>query len=200
MKKIPLQELSSLISRYVDGERLILENPHITKEMIDDFFQNISGNHEVTKSGTPSPARHNPPSPKKKLNELIIHTDGASRGNPGKAGAGIAIFDYDYRIIEEICKFLGEATNNVAEYEAMILAAQKAASYQPDKVIFKTDSELLVRQVKGIYRVKNPNLIPLYKKLMTLFKTFPSWEIYHVSREENVLADTLANKGIDSAA
>ncbi|MCF6149053.1 MAG: ribonuclease HI family protein [Candidatus Kuenenia sp.] len=169
--------------------------------MVDAFFQNISGNYEARESIEPFPTLHNFSSTKKKkLTELIIHTDGASRGNPGKAGAGIAIFDSNYHLIEETCKFLGEATNNVAEYEAMILAAQKAASYRPYKVVFKTDSELLVRQVKGIYRVKNPNLIPLYKKLMALFKILPSWEIYHVSREENSLADTLANKGIDSVA
>lgn len=82
----------------------------------------------------------------------------------------------------------------------MILAAQKAVSYYPGKVVFKTDSELLVRQVKGIYRVKNPTLISLHKKLMTLFKTLPLWEISHVPREENSLADTIANRAIDSAS
>ncbi len=197
MEKIKLQALSSLISRYVDRKRLIMENPHITNEMIDIFFQKTSGAGKAETSIAQSPHSL---SAKKKFRTLIIHTDGASRGNPGRAGAGIAIFDGNYHLVEEIGKFLGEATNNVAEYEAMILAAQKAVSYQPDKVIFKTDSELLVRQVKGIYRVKNPTLISLHKKLMTLFKTLRLWEISHVPREENSLADTLANRGIDSAS
>ncbi|MEP9412566.1 MAG: ribonuclease HI family protein [Candidatus Brocadia sp.] len=134
------------------------------------------------------------------MSELIIHTDGASRGNPGKAGIGVAIFDVDYHLIEEVCRFIGESTNNIAEYQAMILAARKAIAYNAKKVIFKTDSELLVRQLNGEYRVKSPNILPLYNDLMKLLSKIPTWKIQHVRREENVIADTLANRGIDSFA
>ncbi|MBU6391672.1 MAG: ribonuclease HI family protein [Planctomycetota bacterium] len=134
------------------------------------------------------------------MSKLIIHTDGASRGNPGKAGIGVAIYDKDYTLIEELCKFIGESTNNVAEYQAMIVAAQKAVDYNAAEVTFKTDSELLVRQLKGIYRVKSLNILSLYNKLTTLLNKIPAWKIQHVRREENVRADALANQGIDSSA
>ncbi|OQD45064.1 hypothetical protein BIY37_10455 [Candidatus Brocadia sapporoensis] len=132
------------------------------------------------------------------MSELIIHTDGASRGNPGKAGIGVAIFNEDYQLVEDVCRFIGKATNNVAEYQAMILAAQKAIVYRAKKVIFKTDSELLVRQLNGVYRVKSSNILSLYGDLVTLLNKIPIWKIQHVRREENIIADALANRGIDS--
>ena len=133
----------------------------------------------------------------KKPNELIIHTDGASRGNPGKAGIGVAIFDKGHKLIEEVCRFIGNATNNVAEYKAMILATQKAIDHNAKNVLFKTDSELLVRQLTGVYRVKNENILPLYAELTALLRKIPAWKIQHVYREENTCADVLANRGID---
>ena len=136
---------------------------------------------------------------KKDVTDLVIHTDGASRGNPGKAGIGVAIFDKNYHLLEELCKFIGESTNNVAEYQAMILAAQKAVAYNARKVTFKTDSELLVRQLNGAYRVKSQNILPLYHELTILLGKIPEWKIQHVRREENVCADALANQGIDSS-
>ncbi|MDO8141968.1 MAG: ribonuclease HI family protein [Candidatus Brocadiales bacterium] len=199
MGNISPQEFVTLISKYLDTERLIRENPSVTKEMIDALLQEIFR----TKQGKESPdtrlphhetARHK----QKDISELIIHTDGASRGNPGKAGIGVAIFDKDHRLIEEACKFIGESTNNVAEYQAMILAAQKAITYHARKVIFKADSELLVRQLNGAYRVKSQNILPLYRELTILLGKIPEWKVQHVRREENACADNLANQGIDS--
>ena len=195
------QELVTLISKYLDTEKLVKENPSVTKEMIDIFLKEIS---DSKKNKEPADVYlpNNSIIPKKplELSELIIHTDGASRGNPGKAGIGVAIFDKDYHLIEEVCKFIGESTNNVAEYQSMILAAQKAIAYNAKKVTFKTDSELLVRQLNGAYRVKSPNILPLYSKLISLLGKISVWKIQHVSREENVRADALANLGIDSLA
>lgn len=201
MKNISLQELVALILRYLDIEKLTKENPAATKEVIDELF------HEIleTKKGKKRvdiclPHDDMPQYRQEGFRELIIHTDGASRGNPGKAGIGVAIFDKDYCLVEDVCRFIGESTNNIAEYQAMILAARKAIAYNAKKVIFKTDSELLVRQLNGEYRVKSPNILPLYNDLMKLLSKIPTWKIQHVRREENVIADTLANRGIDSFA
>lgn len=192
------QDLLKLILNYLDRKKLFSENPFITEEKIDLLIKDIFGHGDKREPIHLNPSSGRSPD-KKRLSKLIIHTDGASRGNPGRAGIGVAIYDKDYNLLEELCRFIGEATNNVAEYQAMILAAQKAILYKAEEVIFKTDSELLVKQLNGEYRVKNQNLLSLYNELMGLLNRMPHWEIQYVPREENVLADKLANKGIDSA-
>ncbi len=200
MGNISPQKLVTLISQYLDRERLMKENPSVTKEMIDALLHGIfmaKQGKEPTDTQQPhhDTARHK----QKDVTDLVIHTDGASRGNPGKAGIGVAIFDKHYQLLEELCKYIGESTNNVAEYQAMILAAQKAVAYNARKVTFKTDSELLVRQLNGAYRVKSQNILPLYHELTILLGKIPEWKIQHVRREENACADALANQGIDSS-
>ena len=200
MGNISPQKLVTLISQYLDKEKLMKENPSVTNEMIDALLQDIisakQGNEPVdTHQPHHDTARHT----QKNVTDIIIHTDGASRGNPGKAGIGVAIFDKHYHLLEEICKFIGESTNNVAEYQAMILAAQKAVAYNARRVTFKTDSELLVRQLNGAYRVKSQNILPLYHELTILLGKIPEWKVQHVRREENACADALANQGIDSS-
>lgn len=201
MGNISSKEFLSLILKYLDTEKLIKENPSITRKMIDTLFLEILKTKKTKEAvDTCLPHRDIPQRGLKGLDELIIHTDGASRGNPGKAGIGVAIFDEKYQLVEEACRFIGESTNNVAEYQAMILAAQKAIAYHAKKVNFKTDSELLVRQLNGVYRVKSPNILSLYNELTKLLNKIPAWKIHHVRREENVIADALANRGIDSLA
>ena len=200
MGNISPQKLVTLISKYLDKEKLMKENPSVTKEMIDALLQDIfmaKQGKELEDIHQPhhDTARHK----QKNVTDLIIHTDGASRGNPGKAGIGVAIFDKNYHLLEELCKYIGESTNNVAEYQAMILAAQRAVAYNARRVTFKTDSELLVRQLNGAYRVKSQNILPLYHELTILLGKIPEWKIQHVRREENVCADALANQGIDSS-
>lgn len=199
MGNLSLQEFVALILKYLDREKLIRENPSVTQEIIDSFFQEICKTKGKEHIDACLPHRDISQDGQASVHELIIHTDGASRGNPGKAGIGVAIFDKEYHLIEDACSFIGEATNNVAEYQAMILAARKSIAYHAKKVIFKTDSELLVRQLNGEYRVKSPNILPLYTDLMQLLGKIPVWKIQHVRREENVIADTLANRGIDSS-
>lgn len=199
MGNISSQVLAKLIVKYLDIEKLIKDNPSVTKEMVNSFLYEISKTKkEVEQIDTRLSYNTIRQSEKREFSELIIHTDGASRGNPGKAGIGVAVYDKDYNLIEEICRFIGRSTNNVAEYQAMILAVHKAISYKAKKAVFKTDSELLVRQLNGIYRVKNPGLIPLYNELTTLLSKISEWKFQHVRREENTCADALANKGIDT--
>lgn len=129
--------------------------------------------------------------------KLIIHTDGAARGNPGPAGIGVTIQKEDGTRLAEISQFIGRATNNVAEYTALITALEKAAALGAQELEVYTDSELVVKQIKGEYRVKNEGLKPLYQKVKSLASQFSNFHIAHVVRDKNKEADRLANKGID---
>ena len=129
---------------------------------------------------------------------LTIHTDGAARGNPGPAGAGACIRDEDGAVVSEDCRYLGEATNNVAEYEALLLGMERAKELGARRIEMRADSELVVRQLNGEYRVRNPALQRLYARVQQLESEFESVEYRHVPRAENRAADRLANRAIDS--
>jgi len=132
-----------------------------------------------------------------RLRKLIVETDGAARGNPGLAGAGVILKDeYGHRI-ETIGKFLGVTTNNQAEYHALIEGLQAAARHAPESVTVQMDSELVVRQMNGQYRVRHPELLPLYAQAVELAASLPSITFVHVPRERNPGADRVANEAID---
>jgi ribonuclease HI len=132
---------------------------------------------------------------------LIIHFDGGSRGNPGPASAGVVIHDADTgQAVHEAGYFLGRCTNNVAEYQGLIRSLERAAELGGDQLDIHSDSELLVRQITGQYRVKSADLKPLYARAADLLDKFPNWQIQHVRREKNQRADELANLAIDHQA
>ncbi len=126
----------------------------------------------------------------------VIHADGGSRGNPGPAGAG-AVITLNGEIQAEISKFLGHTTNNVAEYTSLVLALEKALHLHIKEVHVYMDSELIVKQMTGLYRVKNEKLLPLFVKARGLASKFSSFNISHVRREQNKIADRLANEAMD---
>jgi ribonuclease HI/probable phosphoglycerate mutase len=126
-----------------------------------------------------------------------LYTDGASRGNPGKAGAGIVLLDHDGNVLLTRSIFLGECTNNAAEYRALIAGLESALEAGCKALNIFMDSQLIVRQVQGIYRIKNEQLQPLYARVRNLLAGLGSWQIRHIPREKNLQADKLANKGID---
>jgi ribonuclease HI len=130
--------------------------------------------------------------------EFVIHVDGASRGNPGHAGAGAIIKDSDGEVVGMLTKYLGKATNNMAEYEALILALEEAQSLGLSSVSVFADSELMVKQINGVYRVKNEGLKGLYAIAIKLVSQFDTFRITHVKRELNGEADKLANEAIDN--
>jgi ribonuclease HI len=130
--------------------------------------------------------------------KITIETDGASRGNPGLAGAGVIIKDDHGRRIETIQKFLGVTTNNQAEYKALIEGLRAAQRHHPDELTVRMDSELVVKQMTGQYRVRHPEMLPLYLEAMELVSQFPKVEFVHVLREKNPAADQVANMAIDS--
>ena len=135
--------------------------------------------------------------PERKGPEFLIFADGASRGNPGEAGAGAVIADARGRTIKELKSFLGVTTNNVAEYRALILALEKALDLGAGSVNVYLDSELVVRQLRGEYRVREPHLKPLHEKALALLRRFARTTIQSVPRQENRRADQLANEAID---
>jgi ribonuclease HI len=131
---------------------------------------------------------------------LRLFTDGAARGNPGPAGLGLVIEDATGQRLWGGCRYLGVATNNQAEYLALIAGLRKAAEWAPRRLEVYMDSELVVRQLNGQYRVKNADLRPLHAQAIALLSAFPEVTIRHVPREQNRGADALANQAIDERA
>jgi ribonuclease HI len=127
----------------------------------------------------------------------LMYCDGASRGNPGPSGAGVLILDQHDRQILELSSFLETATNNQAEYLALISGLKAAEDIGIKRLQIFLDSELVVKQVLGEYRVRNPRLLPLFREVMARLQQFDDYAIVHVSREFNQQADKLANDAID---
>ena len=131
---------------------------------------------------------------------LTLEFDGGSRGNPGPAGIGVVIRAADGTPLLTLGRYIGKATNNVAEYTALITAMEKAKELGAKRIKIHGDSELIVRQMTGQYRVKHPDLIPLHREAKELFDSFDSATIGHNYREKNELADRLGNLAMDRRA
>ena len=137
--------------------------------------------------------------------EFTLYADGGARGNPGPAGAGAVVFDSSGKRVVEVADYLGVATNNIAEYEAVLRGLKALAeAYPPDyfrqaSVMVKMDSKLVIEQMKGAYRVKHPNLVPRHFEIKNLIaRNFGKVEFVHVPRAQNADADLLANKAMDA--
>ncbi|HEX5439605.1 MAG TPA: ribonuclease HI family protein [Ktedonobacterales bacterium] len=128
---------------------------------------------------------------------LALRTDGASRGNPGPAAAGIVIEQVDGTILAHYGQYLGEMPNNQAEYRALILGLKLVTERQPAAVEIYMDSELVVRQMTGVYQVRDAMLQQLYREAMALVKALPHVTFTHVRRAQNALADRLANQALN---
>jgi ribonuclease HI len=128
---------------------------------------------------------------------VIVACDGAARGNPGPAGIGVRITDTKGKVLAEIAEGIGVATNNVAEYTAAIRGLERASDLRASDVLLRSDSRLLVEQLAGRYRVKNPTLQRLHAQARSLAAGFRTVEYEHVPRESNKVADRLANTGVD---
>lgn len=131
-------------------------------------------------------------------NKLILFSDGGARGNPGPAGVGVVIFNENKEQIAEISEYIGETTNNQAEYRAIIAALGKASQLGAKDLECFLDSELVVKQLNGEYKVKNKDLQPRFLEVKSLLSNFSSVRFSHVRREANKLADALANKAMDN--
>ncbi len=129
---------------------------------------------------------------------MIVATDGASRGNPGPAGIGVQITDDDGTVVAEIALGLGVATNNQAEYTAVLEGLKRAVELGATEVTVRSDSRLLVEQLSGRFRVKNPTLQRLHKEVRDVAGRLDRVRYEHVPRERNIEADRLANEGVDA--
>ncbi len=133
------------------------------------------------------------------MSRAVLRTDGGARGNPGPAGIGFVI-EIDGSIICRGGRFLGSATNNVAEYEAMIWGLENVFALGYVEVDVFADSELMVKQINGVYRVKNEGLKPLFKRAVAVLGQFKAYRVSHVRREHNKAADEMANQAMDERA
>jgi ribonuclease HI len=131
--------------------------------------------------------------------KVVINVDGGSRGNPGPAGIAAVATDPSGESLAERSETIGKATNNVAEYRALLLGIELAKELEADDVEFVGDSLLIVEQVRGKWKVKQDHLRPLHTKVKDALRDLPSWSIRHVKRDENTRADELLNEALDAA-
>ncbi|GAC1591424.1 MAG: hypothetical protein NVS3B28_19220 [Candidatus Velthaea sp.] len=130
--------------------------------------------------------------------KITIFADGGSRGNPGPAASGAVLTDETGEVLREIGTFLGVATNNVAEWTGLLTGLEAALELGATDITVRMDSELVVKQLSGAYRVKHPNLIPLHAKAKTLLRKFARTDIAHVPRKANAAADAVVNQTLDA--
>lgn len=135
----------------------------------------------------------------KQYSHLILHTDGGARGNPGPAGIGVYITNEAGEVVKEIAEYIGETTNNQAEYKALLRGLEEARELQAKTVRVFMDSELIVKQIQGEYKVKNKDLAPLFIGVHNVSQSFQRVMVEHVPRAHNKEADRLVNEAIDAA-
>jgi ribonuclease HI len=131
---------------------------------------------------------------------VVVHVDGGSRGNPGPAAAAAVISTPDGDVLDEAALTLGRATNNVAEYRGLLLGLERARALGATEVDVVNDSELVARQISGAYKVKHPDMRPLYLEAMEALRGFERWSVRSVPRAQNADADALVNQALDEAS
>ena len=132
--------------------------------------------------------------------KLVVNVDGGARGNPGPAAIGVVVSDPDGTVIDEVAERIGVATNNVAEYRAVLKGIERAQALGAGEIELIGDSELVARQLTGAYKVKHPSMKPLHAQALAALSGFTSWRIRTVPRAQNARADALVNEALDAAA
>jgi ribonuclease HI len=132
--------------------------------------------------------------------KLVVHVDGGARGNPGPAAAAAVVSTPDGEVVDEAREVLGVATNNVAEYRGLLLGLRRARALGADEVEVINDSELVAKQVNGLYKVKHPDMRPLHAQALEALRGFRRWSVRSVPRAENAGADALVNQALDAAS
>jgi ribonuclease HI len=131
--------------------------------------------------------------------KLVVHVDGGARGNPGPAAIGVVVSEPGGTVVDELAERIGVATNNVAEYTALLRGIERARELGADEIEIINDSELVARQLTGAYKVKHPAMRPLYLDAMAALRKFRDWRIRSVPRAQNARADALVNQALDGA-
>jgi ribonuclease HI len=132
--------------------------------------------------------------------KVVVNVDGGSRGNPGQAAIGVVVSDADGTVLDEVAERIGVATNNVAEWRAVLKGIERAQALGAREVELINDSELVARQLTGAYKVKHESMKPLHAEALAALSGFDRWRIRNVRREHNVRADELVNAALDTAA
>lgn len=191
-------ELVEELARTLSVKKLLKAHPEIDEDALAAVLREAAAS-----VGGDVPAARQPAfeftaeAPPQKAGRLVMFTDGASRGNPGEAGIGVVIKDEGGKVIKRIARYLGRATNNQAEYTALLDGLKAAREMGAEGIQAYADSELLVKQIKGEYKVKNPELQKMSLLARSLIEKFPAFVITYIPREKNSLADSLANEAID---
>jgi ribonuclease HI len=131
--------------------------------------------------------------------KVVVHVDGGARGNPGPAAAAAVVSSPEGDVLDEASELLGVVTNNVAEYRGLLLGVARARALGADEVEVVNDSELVAKQVNGLYKVKHPDMRPLHAQAMDALGAFERWTVRSVPRAQNADADALVNQALDSA-
>ena len=132
--------------------------------------------------------------------KVVLHVDGGARGNPGPAAIGVVVSSPDGEVLDEVAETIGVATNNVAEYRALLRGVQRAQALGATEVEIVNDSELVAKQLTGAYKVKHAAMKPLYAEAITALRQFDAWRVRSVPRAENARADELVNQALDAQA
>jgi ribonuclease HI len=133
------------------------------------------------------------------VKRAVLYADGACRGNPGPAGSGAALVNEEGHVVAEAMRHLGRGTNNIAEYTALIIGLEEAERHNVEDIEIRMDSKLVVEQMNGKWRVRDAKLRPLADRARELLARFPHWRICHIPRDQNAVADLLANRAIDES-
>jgi ribonuclease HI len=189
------EQLIAVIAEVEGLDRTLAQFPGLSRE---DLVAVLLGKKKHEQLELPQTARPSPGGDRKPGRVLHAWTDGASRGNPGAAAIGVVIMSPDGKLVAEVAEAIGRKTNNVAEYAAVIAALERASELGADKLMLHADSELVVKQLNGVYRVKHQDMIPLHRRVKELESRFSGGVSYkHVRREQNAEADRLANEALD---
>lgn len=178
-----LRRIRTLLGSYLDVDRLLGENPSVRREDVEQVLSDL---------GTAVPSGE-----ELRAEAVVIYSDGASSGNPGPSGVGFVLTDESGAVLLEGAEYIGETTNNVAEYRALRAALDAAARLGARRVTIHADSELLVRQLNGQYKVKSSNIRPLYADVRQRLDRLEEWTASHLPRDHNERADALARQAVE---
>jgi ribonuclease HI len=197
MPKLSPQQLLRLIRQHLDTEGLLAAHPEVSRADIEALWARLGLDEPAAPAAHRQPGLFDPPQAPTGSKPVVARCDGAARGNPGPAAIGVVLQDPKGNALREVGERIGDTTCNVAEYRAVIRAAEEALALGATDITFLLDSELLVFQLRGSYRVKAPHLRLLHDQAMALLRRFRRWEVRHVPREQNAAADALANLALD---
>ena len=194
------REILKAVYRVLPWDKLYEELPDVKRDEVDGLFARLTQMLPEDEPAKQTAEETTPAMPEElEGSTLLIHTDGACSGNPGPAAIGVVVKLPDGTDLLSWGESIGKTTNNVAEYRAMIAGLEKALDLGASGVQLRADSQLVVRQVNGRYKVKNKRMKPLHAQVMDLLGRFDEWEAVYVPREQNAEADALASAAVKKA-